>query len=129
MDQWPIGWAMTGRFILPVVAIAFFGIVSSVRADQVGAPRSYHSPEDIGLIKKSPSIRVARRPDHVEIEYPPLSLNGKIYKVVENRWEDGSEYSVSNSTNVVFKLRDASPYWGYGLGGDLKIYFVDGDLP
>jgi hypothetical protein len=98
-----------------------------VQAQPAKAPEAFHSPSKLDELEKLPGIRLVDKVDHKEIVYPNISASGKIYKVTERRWEDGSDFEVSTRGKQIFRLREASPYWGYASGKNLKFYFVDDD--
>ena len=94
------------------------------------ADKFYYSPVNMPALAKSRSVVISNHDDHTEISYR-IRCDGAncISKVMELRWEDGSEFQVFEGGRRIFRLKEAGPYWGYRQENGISLFFVDAPPP
>jgi len=128
MDQWDAQKMINIRTGLCIITVLSFAVQEAASAAPPMGPGAFSSPADFRGIKKIPHINIVEEQDHSEINYPGIAVGKDVFNVVESRWEDGSRFEVYDHKKAIFRLPEASPYWAYSSGSELRIYFVDDSL-
>lgn len=125
MDERHAGEMTMARRLTKFALVALATVYGSVCSAQPQQRERFYSPVDMKEIAKIPGVRVLQKSDHQEIDYPTIRAGRDRYDIVENRWEDGSDFRIKRDGKEILKLPDEFSYWGYSRNAELMIYFVD----